>query len=276
LRPRRGPGGGRTRRGVRYLPGDSAVHRLDPRTKLLVLISVSLAALMVDTPLPLLPLLGFAGTAALASGLWREWVGSLRLMVPLIIVVVVLDLFVGEGSYPPLFAAFILGPLTLEITAGSIRFALAMGLRLLAIGGTSFLFIMTTGYNDFVRSLKCLGLPNILCFSLGYALRSTSFLGEDVMNIMDAQRSRGMVFSRGSLVRNVRPLLALFIPLSVSVLNRSRHTADAMQSRGFGGGPVPTCFRPPRFGAADAAAVLLLSLVLLLAFSLPETAGLVF
>jgi energy-coupling factor transport system permease protein len=134
-----------------------------------------------------------------------------------------------------------------------------MGLRLLSLAGISFLFIMTTSHDDLVRSLRTLKVPPTLSFSLGYALRSTTTLTEDTRHIMDAQRSRGLELDRGNFIRNRDKLAALFIPVTVSLLKRSKNTADAMQARGFRQSLHHSSYNPPRFGRPDALMGLILA-----------------
>jgi energy-coupling factor transport system permease protein len=88
-------------------------------------------------------------------------------------------------------------------------------------------------------------------------------LYDDLRNIMDAQRSRALEFDRGTLVKNRRKLMALGIPMTVSVLNRARYVTEAMQSRGFASTPRPTCYRPPRPGRCDLLLLIVLAISIL-------------
>jgi len=253
----------RAHRALGYIPGDSFLHRLDPRTKLLVLIAISVAALATTSPVRTAFLFAFVVGLAVAAGLARPFSRSLLFLMPLLTFILVIDsLFPREAWGPVLFSAQV-GPFTPEITPGGLLFATAMGIRILVIGGMSFLFVMTTSYTDFVAGLRTSRLPPVIAFSLGYALKSVTALTEDLRNIMDAQRSRALEFDRGTIIKNRRKLMALGIPMTVSVLNRARYVTEAMQSRGFASASRPTCYRPPRPGRND----LLLLVVLLLSLS---------
>jgi len=245
--------------GVRFVPGDSPLHRLNPAAKAAALVLVSAAVLVTARPVPIFCILLLILAAAALSGIVMPLLRSFRLLVPLLVFILIIDAFFPRIAGGPVWFSADIWIFHPTLSTAGVLFSLAMGLRLLAIGGASFLFIMTTRYADFVRSLRALGLPATLSFSLGYALRSVSALTEDIGNIMDAQRSRGLAFDRNTL-KNRHTILALFIPATVAVLSRARQVADAMQCRGFGCTDRPTCYRRHSFDAADALLVLVAAL----------------
>ncbi|MDD1719262.1 MAG: energy-coupling factor transporter transmembrane protein EcfT [Methanoregulaceae archaeon] len=241
----------KTRMGVVYVPGESILHRANPLTKLAGLIAVTVISLAYSTPLPLAILCGglllIAASCRLLLPLLRAYV----LIVPLLIFVIVVDAFFGGEATGTVYFSGTFGWFHPELTSGRIMFALAMGLRLLAISTFSVLFILTTGYSSFVRSLRSLRVPEHFSFSLAYALRSITGLQEDVNQIMDAQRSRGLEFDKKILTKNRNKVMAVTIPMTVAVLHRSRHVSDAMQSRGFGGTAKVSGYQTPRFTPVD-------------------------
>jgi energy-coupling factor transport system permease protein len=251
---------------IRYVPGNSFLHRLDPRTKLIGLVAIASATFLTARPLPMVIPFLFVLAFAFYSGLAKNLLKGFVLFIPLIIFVLFLDsFFAGDPSGTIYFSSdiWVFHPVLSE---GRIMFALAMVLRLLSIGGFSLLFIMTTDYTAFVKSLKQMKFPATFSFSLGYALRSITGLYQDLGNIMDAQRSRGLEYDRNVVTKGRNALMAVTIPMTVSVLKRSQHVSDAMQSRGFGSGVQPTVYRPQRFGRQDlimiAAYILLIGLVM--------------
>jgi len=261
---------------LRYYPGNSFLHRLDPRTKLLTLITVSAVSLLFSS-LPVLTLLFlFELALACTSRITTRFLRALTLVSPILVLVIVLDSLFSKVSAGQVWFSAQIGFLHPEVTTGGMLFALSMGLRLLALFGISILFIMTTPPDDFVRSLRGMGLPPGLTFSLGYALKSTTALTGDTRQIMDAQRSRGLELDRGSLLKYPGKLAALFIPVTISLLKRSGHTADAMQARGFSQSVAPSCYRLQRFGRPDLVmgiVLVLLVLILLLITGIPYGGG---
>ncbi|MCE5337555.1 MAG: energy-coupling factor transporter transmembrane protein EcfT [Methanomicrobiaceae archaeon] len=241
----------RAHRAVGYVSRDSFLHLLDPRTKLLTLIVISIAAFATTSPVRTALLFAFVAGLAVVAGLGRQFSRSLLLLLPLLIFILVIDGLFPREAWGPVYFSAQIGPFTPEVTPGGLLFAAAMGIRVIVIGGISFLFVMTTSYTDLVASLRTSRLPPVIAFSLGYALKSMTALTEDLRNIMDAQRSRALEFDRGTLIKNRRKLMALGIPMTVSVLNRARYVTEAMQSRGFASTPKPTCYRPPHPGKCD-------------------------
>jgi energy-coupling factor transport system permease protein len=251
----------RAHRVVGYIPADSFLHRLDPRTKLLTLIAISIAAFATISPFRTAILFAFVVGLAVAAGIGRPFSRSLLYLLPLFVFIIVINAFFPEVSWGQVYFSAQIGPFAPEITHGGLLFAAAMGIRVLAIGGVSFLFVMTTSYTDFVASLRASRLPPVIAFSLGYALKSMTALAEDLGNVMDAQRSRGLEFDRGTLIKNREKLMALGVPMTVAVMNRARYVTEAMQSRGFGSVPRPTCYRPPHPGRGDLLLLILLAIV---------------
>jgi energy-coupling factor transport system permease protein len=252
---------------LRYEPGESLLHCLDPRTKILLLLVVSLAALFFTTLPAMIVLLSGILILAFISGLGKKLTRAFLLISPFLAMIVILDSFFPKVSSGPVYFSADLWFLHAEVTLVGILFAITMGLRFLSIAGFSFLFIMTTSHEHFIKSLRSMRVPATLSFSLGYALRSTTTLAEDVHHIMDAQRSRGLDFGDGGLLKNRTNLMAVFTPVTVSLLKRSKQVTDAMQSRGFNRTAEKTCFNPCRFGRLDgiivlALAVLIFSLVI--------------
>jgi energy-coupling factor transport system permease protein len=265
--------GKKRKKGIAYISGDSYIHALDPRTKLLVLIVISILSLFA-THIPVMALLlSFVVVMALMSGIFDKWVLSMRLFLPLLMFILLIDAFFTANTSGHVFIAAELGFLTARMTTDSILFAFMMCLRLITIGGMSFLFIMTTPYGAFVKSLRSMRLPRTFSFSLGYALRSTTLLSRDACNIMDAQRSRGLEFDRNSVLKNRNAILSLFIPMAVSVMKRSEHVSNAMQCRGFLSDSAPTMYRPLHPGINDAGFLIITLVFTALILALSSTLG---
>ncbi len=254
------------KRGVVHVPKDSVVHGLDPRTKFFALVAVSVGSLVTDNLLVIAVLVVFVCLCAAASGIVREWLHAMRVLVPVLLITIVIDVFFAAAKYPAggtLYSGEIWF-LHLEATGGTVLFAASMALRIVAIGGLSFLFVMTTPYDAFVKSAALLGVPRTFTFSLGYALRSVTSLSQDAASIVDAQRSRGLAFDRDLVLKRPHKLLAVFVPMAVSVMNRADQVSDAMQCRGYGLSESPTMYRAPEMGRRDYAALSIVAAVLAL------------
>ncbi len=235
-----------------YVPGDSFVHLLDPRTRMATVLATALVCLAFETPLPLAGILLLVAAYGWIARLLAPALRALVPLLPLLATIVVIDAFFPRETSGTVFFSADLGLLHPVLSTGGIVFAASMGLRLVAIALAGALFVMTTPYTDLVRSLKSMGLPNSLTFALGYALRSTTWLAADLGRIVEAQSARGLMLDRRSVLRHPSRLLALVIPMTVTILARSRHVTDAMQVRGYGASRRPTCYRRPRAGYRDA------------------------
>jgi energy-coupling factor transport system permease protein len=244
---------------LRFYPGDSFLHRLDPRTKLLALVVISIVAFLLSALSVMILVFLFEVLLAVTSSLAKKFLAAVTLVSPLFILVIILDSFFSKTTSGPVWYSATIGFLHPMVTQGGVIFALAMGFRLLAICGISILFLMTTSHDDFIRSLRGMKVPPTISFSLGYALRSTTTLTEETGQIMDAQRSRGLELDRGTIVTNRDKLAALFIPVTVALLKRSKNTADAMLSRGFRPSMPGSGYKTKKFGRPD----LLMGLILM-------------
>jgi energy-coupling factor transport system permease protein len=247
---------GRLRASLVYVPGDSFIHRLNPLTKLAVLILFTAAALAFGTLLPGIVLFSAVLAAAMLSGLTRPLFRGYLIMIPFIVFVVITDAFFAGPETGVVLISLQAGIVSLNLYTGRVLFALAMGFRLLALSGIGILFIVTTSYTAFVRALRSAGFSATLSFSLGTAFRTMSVLSEDARKIMDAQRSRGMEFDRDLLTRNRNKLTAVTVPMAVTVLRRSKSLSAAMESRGFSSSLRSSVYRPPRFSRSDVVAVI--------------------
>jgi ABC-type cobalt transport system, permease component CbiQ and related transporters len=236
---------------LRYYPGDSFLHRLDPRTKLLALAVVSIASFLFSALLVMVLLFAFGLALAIISGIGKKFLAALSLVLPFFVMVVILDSLFTKTVGGVVYYSATIGFLHPQVTQAGIIVALAMGFRLLSLCGISLLFLMTTSQDDFIRSLRGIKIPSALNFSLGYALRSTTSLADDTAQIMDAQRSRGLELDTGNLVKNRNKLTALFVPVTVSMLKRSKNTSDAMLARGYRQSLPLSRYKPPVFGNRD-------------------------
>lgn len=224
------------------------------------------AAFAFGQPFPGLVLWGAVLAAAMASGMIRPLFRGYLIILPFIVFVVVTDAFFAGPEAGTVLFSFQAGLLSLKLVTGRVFFAMAMGLRLLALSGVGILFITTTSYTAFVRALRSAGFPGSLAFSLGTAFRTMSVLAEDVSRIMDAQRSRGMEFDRDLFTKNRNKLTAVTVPMAVTVLRRSRSLTAAMESRGFGSSPHPSVYHRPGLSRTDAMAIIAAFMVLALAW----------
>ena len=214
-------------------------------------VATTLVCLTFETPLPLAGVLVLVAAYGWLAGLLLPSIRTLAPILPLLVTIVAIDAFFPRENYGTIFWSASIGLLHPVLSTGSPLFAASMGLRLVILALVGALFVMTTSYSSLVRSLKGMGLPNSLTFALSYALRSTTWLADDLRRIVEAQSARALSFEGRVLVREPSRLLALAVPMTVTVISRSRHVTDAMQVRGYGAVARPSCYHRPRFGRRD-------------------------
>ena len=239
-----------------YFPGTTPVHRLDPRTKI-VLVIVYIVALFLAT--------GWASYAAmfgfLAAVVWiskipvRVLVRGMKPMVLIIALTAVLNLFYGQGEPLVQFLIF-------KITKSGIRNAIFMALRIMMLISGTFMLTYTTspialtdGLENLLNPLKKLHVPvHELAMMMCIALRFIPTLIEETDKIMSAQKARGADFETGSLMARAKAMVPILVPLFVSAFRRADELATAMECRCYHGGEGRTRLNQLKYTGLDAAA----------------------
>ncbi|MEG1548546.1 MAG: energy-coupling factor transporter transmembrane component T [Clostridia bacterium] len=243
-----------------YFPGNSAVHRLDPRTKLVLMIAyIVMVFLVSNIMLFIVPLL-FVILATWVSGvpisyLWK----SLKPLRWILIFMTFINLFVIKTGN------VLVEWWIIRITDDGIRQAIFIALRLmLLVSGTSLMTLTTTpialtdGLERLLSPLKVLKFPaHELAMMMTIALRFIPTLLEETDKIMKAQLARGADFESGNIIARAKSMIPILVPLFVSAFRRADELAMAMESRCYHGGEGRTRMRILRFHAGDAVAALI-------------------
>ncbi len=240
-----------------YVPGDSPVHRLDARTKILMLIAYVAALFLAWTWPGQAALALFAALAAALARLpLRALARGMRPILWLLAITLVLNALMTPGPV----AYRILGFITL--TWPGINFGLQMAVRLLLLFLASALLTLSTppveltdGMESVLNPFRRFGVPaHDIAMMMTIALRFIPTLMTETERIMRAQSARGADFEHGSLSQRMRALVPLLVPLFVSAFRRADELATAMEARAYRGGEGRTRWRQRRLGAADAMA----------------------
>ena len=241
-----------------YFPGDTLVHRLDPRTKLLWLIAYIVALFLVKNwPGYVLMFLILVSASALSHIRARTLLSGLKPLIFIVVFTAVLNLFYGTGEPLVQFWVF-------KITADGIRRAVFMVLRIMLLVCGSFLLTYTTsplqltdGLELLLGPLKKLHVPvSELAMMMSIALRFIPTLIEETDKIMSAQKARGARFDTGKLTERARALIPLLIPLFVGAFRRADELATAMECRCYHTGGSRTRMKVFRFARRDVLALL--------------------
>ncbi len=234
-----------------YFPSNTAIHRLDPRTKI-ILVVVYIVALFQAK--------GWIGYGVVALGAISCMVISrikpktlFRGMKPLIFVIVltgVLNIFYTTGT--PVLPGWI-------ITWEGIDRAARMILRIMLLVTGTFLLTYTTspmaltdGLEILMNPLKKIKVPvHEMTIMMSMALRFIPTLIEETDKIMSAQKARGADFETGNLIQRAKALLPVLVPLFVSAFRRAEELAVAMESRCYHGGEGRTRMKQLVMGKND-------------------------
>lgn len=258
-----------------YYPANSAVHRLDPRTKLVgtlvFLISLflfrSFAAYAVATVF-------LAGVIKASKVPFKFMVKGLKAIVILMMITVVFNMFLTPGE--PLISVW-----KLTITRQGVVQAAFMAIRLIyLIIGASVMTLTTTpnqltdGLEKGLRPLNKIHVPvHDIAMMMSIALRFIPILLEETDKIMKAQMARGADFESGGVIQKAKNMVPLLVPLFISAFRRANDLAMAMEARGYRGGEGRTKMHPLKYQRRDGIAYLVLAVYLLAMFAAKKAVG---
>jgi energy-coupling factor transport system permease protein len=215
--------------GLRFRPGNTFIHRLDPRVKLLVSLALLTTAIIYVDVLIVVSLLALEAALVSAAKVGRLWRKTLRGSIPLAVLVFVIT-FISQYSREP----------QLLVAAG---YSLAYSLRLIVFLSSFSLFFLTTSPDEIALTLQTLRLPYEYSFAFVSAIRFTPVMAEELRTVMDAQRSRGLELDKGPFMKRLRNLVPVLVPLLVNVIRRSYELAEAMEVKCFGAAKKRTSLR---------------------------------
>ena len=235
-----------------YLPGDSFVHKLDPRTKLIIAILFVVCLFIMDKLFGYVFVIGFIGFAAYIAKIpFRYLYKGLKPVFFLIILTAVLNLFMLKGGDLILEIGFI------KIYETGVTTAVFMAARLiLLIMGTSILTLSTSPMeltDGIERFLKPIGkeMAHELSMMMTIALRFIPTLIDETDKIMKAQKARGADFDNGGIIQKAKSLIPLLVPLFISSFRRADELAMAMEARCYRGGSGRTRMKVLKFTKKD-------------------------
>ena len=247
-----------------YHPSNSVVHRLDPRTKLVLIIMYIVMLFSASEIVGLIPGILFFFLAYICSSVpLGKIFRSLKAIIPIILFTAVINLFfVGENVLVQWWI--------FKITQEGIEFSIFMVVRIITlIAGTSLLTYTTTpialtdGLESLLSPLKKLRFPaHDLAMMMTIALRFIPTLIEETDKIISAQKARGADLESGGLLKRAKALIPILIPLFISAFRRAEELALAMESRCYNGGEGRTRLKELRFGLRDLLAFLIVGLFL--------------
>ena len=242
-----------------FFPGDSFIHRLDPRTKILATMALIVAVFCCRGFVGFGVIAAFVVLSAYSTGINMKFlVKGIKPILFIVAFTFVLNIFV-QKSGESLVSFWII-----NITTGGLRTATYMAVRLIMLVVSSQLMTLTTspialtdGLESLMKPLKRLHFPSHeIAMMMSIALRFIPTLLEEADKIMKAQMARGADFESGKLLQRAKAMVPLLVPLFVSAFRRADDLAMAMEARCYRGGEGRTRMRQLRYGKGDAMAAL--------------------
>ena len=241
-----------------FFPGNSIVHRVDPRVKIVLVIAMIVALFLAGGPISYTLMTLYLLTVIRISGIHLKLVvRGLKPVLFIIVFTAILNLFYTPGEV--LWAWGIL-----HITKEGILVAVEMVVRImLLIIGTSMLTYttspvdLTDGLERLMGPLKKIHVPvHELSMMMSIALRFIPTLIEETEKIIAAQKARGADFESGSLLQRARAMVPLLVPLFISAFRRAEDLATAMECRLYRGDEGRTRMKQLYIGRDDILAIL--------------------
>ena len=239
-----------------YYQTESAVHRLDPRVKLIATIVFIISLFLVDNFWGYLTAgLFLAFSIRLSHVPFKFMVKGMKAILFLLTFTVIFNLFLTPGR--PLVSIW-----RLTVTREGLETAVKMAIRLsFLIIGSSVMTLTTTpnnltdGMESLMKPLRRLHVPvHEIAMMMSIALRFIPILLEETDKIMKAQMARGADFESGNLIQKAKSLVPLLVPLFISAFRRASDLAMAMEARCYRGGEGRTKMKPLIYKRRDAIA----------------------
>jgi len=209
------------------------MHKLDPRAKLLLAIVLAIISLLFLEIFPLLIIIfGFLIPLMTAAKSLRRWLKSMKGLSILLIFILVFNTLLS--TYP--------NPLS---------YSIALVLRLIALMTSFSIFFLTVPPDDLSQALIQMKVKFEFAFAMSMAMRYVPTLGQEAYAIMDTQKARGVELDKGNILKRIRNIVPIIVPLIIVSIRRALSIAESMESRGFGANKKRTYLEKLSFRKRD-------------------------
>lgn len=249
-----------------YFPGDSLLHRMDARVKIILLFFYIVGIFLFDNNICYGLNTALAVLLVFLSGVSPRMVlKSIKPLWWILILTFVIQLFTVPGEVLAKLWIF-------NITYEGLAKGFLISLRLVLLIGVSSLLMLTTSplmltdaLESLFRPLKRFGFPaHELAMMMTIALRFIPTLMEETDKIIKAQKSRGSDIGEGNFLAKVKSMIPILVPLFISAFRRADDLAMAMEARCYHGGEGRTCMKAMRMHNVDGRAIVVMSLYMII------------
>lgn len=224
-----------------YYDTNSCVHKLDPRTKLILLFAVIVLIFISGGWASLAVMTCFIFVAVKLSKVpLKMYLKNVKAILPILIFTMIINLFYGTSG-KVIFSLWVF-----TVTTGSLSRALFMSVRIFLLIVSSAALTYTTTPTDLTDAIEKLfsplrflglgGVVHTIAMMMTIALRFIPTLIEETQKIMNAQKARGADLENGKLVDRIKALIPILVPLLISSVRRAYELAEAMECRCYNGG----------------------------------------
>lgn len=247
-----------------YFPGKSLIHRLDPRAKLIMMVAYLVIIFCTFNYVSLAIVTLFTVFFIAISGVSPKfYFKSLKVIIFIVIITSLLNLFYGTGD--PLWQWGVL-----KVTLNGINRAIFVTVRIICLILSSSCLTFTTSPTELTDAIERLMKPlnkihfpvHEIAMMMSLALRFVPTLLEETDKIMQAQKARGADMDSGNIIKRVKALIPILIPLFVSAFRRAYEIATAMECRCYQGGRGRTRMKSIHMSKRDVISFISMGLVI--------------
>ncbi len=228
-----------------YTKQNSVIHRLDPRAKLVMTIVLATISLLFLELFPLIILLIVLIPLLVLAKSIRRWLKSMKGLAVLLVFILIFNTLLSTAQYP-------------------LNHSIALILRLIALMTSFSLFFLTVHPDELSQALIQMRVRFEFAFAMSMAMRYVPTLGQEAYAIMDAQKARGVELDKGNILKRIRNIVPIIVPLIIVSIRRALSIAESMESRGFGACQNRTYMEKLVFRKSDWAIVFVSILILIL------------
>jgi len=211
-----------------YIAGNSWLHRLDPRVKLLMTVSMMLIGLKMHSLFPVITGLLFIHVLLLTAKIPKaKFVWVWKMLFPVTVMIVILwPFFYKDG-------VTLIGFGPVAITTGGLIQGVAMALRICILGFACFVLLFATDQAKIVRGLVKMGVPYRVGLMLAITLRYIPTFFGIIEMVTDAQKVRALNIEEGSLIKKLRAYMPILVAVLITGLKTSDNLSNALETRAF-------------------------------------------
>jgi len=237
-----------------YLDKNTFFHRLDPRTKVFILLLELIIVLFFKDPSWMG---GILLLVIVHAGLSKSF-ENIRLILRIILVVAI--------SGPILWNLFSSGPTKLFwiFTYESLLYSISRSMLMITMMIAGMVFISTTKTEEFILAMIKLGVPYRVAFAISTSVRLVPMILNSTYTVIQAQQSRGLNLSSGSIFERIKKYIPLFAPVFISTIRGTNELGMALESKGFGG-EKRNFFIRIKFQRNDYLSFVMIALILIIA-----------